>query len=278
VLQGEGLCGCNKPQCVQINEECLQKFEGWDCPAGTVKHTGTTPCGLSRDMCIKCDINQFNNKTCDPKCYTIVQSKDVNGCPMEKCERKLCPDISPKNSSTTELVSISQDECGCVSYTIGLVTPYKVQHIECDACVFLPGPVSNFGLVKQTINSIAAENFCQQHGGHLASFKSLAEALMISEGLWALKAQEGNWSDYNDIRTGGKGEGTNYSFTDGTPFPNDVCKTTNCGQPWYSSHPTNGFSSDYCLNFWLAPSKTTKLRSMHDAQGCSQLRWFLCKF
>jgi hypothetical protein len=128
VLQGQGPCGCNKPQCVQINEECLQTFNGWDCPTGTMKQTGTTPCRLERDLCIQCDNIKFNNKTCDPQCYTVVQSKDVIGCLIKKCERKPCPDLPPKNGSKTEYVSVFKDGCGCLSYKI---LSGKIDNLDC---------------------------------------------------------------------------------------------------------------------------------------------------
>jgi hypothetical protein len=181
--------------------------------------------------------------------------------------------IVESTGSAAELVSVLQDECGCVSYQIKIIF-----RPHCDACVFLPGHLSNYGLVKQKKTFAAAENFCQQNRGHLASFKSLGEALMISEGLHALRAQEGNsWSQ--SVRTGGKGEGTYYSFTDGSPFSSDICTTPRCGQPWITKwgYPMYGFQSTSSVTFYIYGS-TSPSDSMHDNISNSGEHWFLCKF
>ena len=29
-----GICGCDKAECVRVDEDCKQVFPGWDCPEG----------------------------------------------------------------------------------------------------------------------------------------------------------------------------------------------------------------------------------------------------
>lgn len=144
--------------------------------------------------------------------------------------------------------------------------------IYCPECVSVPGLPLKFGLVKQKKSFSAAEQFCRQYGGHLASFHSKAEVLMISNSLRALKDQEG-WEQ--SIRTGAKGEGSYYSFTDGTPFPNDVCTTKACGEPWLKyGYPIKQFNSNNCVDFYVQGSD----KLLQDNFQCSRALWFLCKF
>ena len=42
-------------------------------PLGFVKVSGTTPCGLDREICIKCDDGKLEPDTCDPECNRVVQ-------------------------------------------------------------------------------------------------------------------------------------------------------------------------------------------------------------
>jgi len=118
VLSGKGHCGCDKAECVRINEDCKQLFTGWNCPQGSVKVTGTTPCGLLRETCVKCEDGKLPNGTCDTNCNNIVKDKDVIGCPMERCVKKECPKMGtlPTNCVSVTTRNVKSDRCGCMRW------------------------------------------------------------------------------------------------------------------------------------------------------------------
>jgi hypothetical protein len=153
-------------------------------------------------------------------------------------------------------------------------------------CIKLPGiGLQLFRLFKQKEKFYDAENVCQEYGGHLASFSSLGECLSIAQGLFVLQQEQEFGA--RAIWTGAIGQGLNkgYSFTDGTPWPMDVCTTHLCvgKKPWYENQPSEFQKNGSCLYFAVSTDLSQSGHSLIDNGSCSILGysnefWFLCKF
>jgi hypothetical protein len=125
-----------------------------------------------------------------------------------------------------------------------------------------------------------ADNVCQEYGGRLASFSSLGEVLSIAQGLLALQTQQGFANTH--VWNGAKGTGSYYSFIDGTPWPVDLCTAYDCGRPWFTDCPEQGFDNENCLNFAVYSGTPSDASLSDDDGGCNiwntgNKLWFLCK-
>ena len=47
------------------------------------KMAGTTPCGLDRDICLKCRNAKLDENECNRQCNTVQEEKDRNGCMVQ---------------------------------------------------------------------------------------------------------------------------------------------------------------------------------------------------
>lgn len=80
------LCQCDKAECVfhEAGEVELKFLKGEVCPAGHRKLSGTSICGIARDICKPCPI-VIPVKSEDCPYGEVMSSEDANGCPTSIC-------------------------------------------------------------------------------------------------------------------------------------------------------------------------------------------------
>ena len=79
----------------------------------------------------------------------IQQEKDVNGCPVERCERKECAKMPPlpDNCLAMKSLSLSVNKCGCVSWNP-------------DFCLEVGKCMNGAILIKDKHGTVNIENVC----------------------------------------------------------------------------------------------------------------------
>jgi len=202
----QDVCGCDRGECVRKTENCVHKFPASDvCPKSHYRQNGVTPCGLDRDICIKCEDADLSAGQCNQTCNNIVEDKNKFGCLTKRCVPKACAISTPKCKFCEQLV-MSPDDCGCPvakcvekcpdidrsdckggpSYSTWILDACGCKRVTCvnRPREVLPSSIGSYSAIinenaNETMTYDAARQICKNAGGYMAIIGSKAEDTFV---------------------------------------------------------------------------------------------------